>query len=105
MISPRWRIVLRSLSRDRVRTLLAVLAMAVSVMSIGMVSGASVILVGTLDSAYRHNHPADAVLETSLIDNGVLSAVRQVPGVSAKDQRGQREYGRSAAETTAATST
>jgi putative ABC transport system permease protein len=87
MISPRWRIVLRSLSRDRLRTLLAVLAMAVSVMSIGMVSGASVILVGTLDSAYRHNHPADAVLEASLFDNGVLSAVRQVPGVSAAEPR------------------
>jgi putative ABC transport system permease protein len=73
--------VLRDLSRDRVRTLLAVLAMAVSVASIGMVTGASVIMVDTLDAAYLRNHAADALLETSGFDPGVLSGVARTPGV------------------------
>ena len=55
--------------------------MAVSVMSIGMVTGASVILVTTLDGAYRANHAADAVLETTGFDGPALAAASAVPGV------------------------
>lgn len=87
-VSPRWRLVGRELSHDRVRTALAVLAMAVSVMSIGMVSGASVILVDTLDRAYVRNQAADAVFQVTPVDAATLTAVRAVPGVALAEGRG-----------------
>ena len=87
MTSPRWRMVLRDLTRDRVRTLLAVVSMAVSVAAIGMVTGASVIMVNTLDAAYHRNHAADAVLETSVFDPALMATVAGTPGVGVAEGR------------------
>ena len=86
-IRPRWRMILRDLSRDRVRTVLAVLSMAVSVMSIGMVTGASVIMVRTLDAAYVRNHAADAILEVSPVPSSLVAAAAAVPGVRLVEPR------------------
>jgi putative ABC transport system permease protein len=61
--------------------------MAVSVMSIGMVSGASAILVNTLDGAYRHNQAADAVLETTPFSATVLAAAEAEPGIRLAEAR------------------
>ena len=59
----------------------------ISKSSRGLVTGASVSLADTLDAAYRNNHAADAVVETTGFDAGAMDAAARVSGVRLVEAR------------------
>jgi putative ABC transport system permease protein len=88
MLSPRWYKVLRDLWRNKTRTILVVLSIAVGVFAIGMIQSAQTIIQRDLGGAYNAVNPATAqfyMLET--FDDDLVQSVRNIPGVHDAEQR------------------
>ncbi len=88
MLSPRWYKVLRDLWRNKTRTSLVVLSIAIGVFAIGMIQSAQTIIERDLDSAYNAVNPASAlffILEP--FDDELVQAIRNIPGVKDAEQR------------------
>lgn len=87
MLSPRWQKVMRELWRNRLRTLLVVLSIAVGVTAIGAVATTYTIVTRDLPANYARVNPADIKLFAEPFDEGLVQVVRDVPGVAAAEGR------------------
>ncbi|MBI3970880.1 MAG: FtsX-like permease family protein [Chloroflexi bacterium] len=80
-VGPRWRKVLRDLWRNRTRTVLVVLSIAVGVFAVGTIAGTRMMLAEDLAARYAATNPASAVLFTSPFGEDLVRAVRRMDGV------------------------
>lgn len=80
-MKPRWRKVLSDLWDNKSRTLLVVFSIAVGVFSIGVISGAYVIIANDMSASYAANAPANIELRTEDFDRDFLSSVQNAPGI------------------------
>jgi putative ABC transport system permease protein len=84
MLSPRWRKVFRDLMVNKTRTVLVVLAIAVGVFAIGVVSGTQVMLGHDLNTRYAETNPASAIIFTmEPFGEELVQTVSNVDGVEA----------------------
>ena len=81
MIGPRWKKMARDLSAARGRMVMMVVAIAVSVFGVGTILSAYTILTREISRNYLGTNPASAFLELDRVDEPLLQAVRQRPGV------------------------
>lgn len=70
-----WRKALRDLWRERTRTFLVVLAIALGIAAFSTVLSTYAILVRELDQGYLATNPASAVLRTDAVDDALLAGV------------------------------
>ena len=87
MLSPRWRKVLRDLWGNRARTLLVVLAIAVGVFAVGVITSSHIQLSRDLQVAWQQINPASAVLFTEPFEDELLWTIRRLDGVAAAEGR------------------
>ena len=87
MFRPRWRKVLHDLFDNIARTLLVVFSIAVGVFSIGVISGAFVIIRGDMGISYASNVPANIELRMVDFDDTVLASVRNAEDVQEAEAR------------------
>lgn len=88
MRSPRWQKLLRDLWMTRGRIGMMVLAIAVSIFSIGTVLNSYVILNREISRNYLSTKPASATLEMqSGVDDALIAAVRKQPGIADAEAR------------------
>ncbi len=88
MIAPRWRKVFRDLWRNRVRTLLVILAIAAGVTALGVVGITYWVVLQDLPASYRAANPAGARLFTDPFDDELVRVIRGMPEV--EDAAGRR---------------
>lgn len=87
MLSPRWVKVARDLWRNKSRTVLVVLSIAVGVFAVGMIASSQMILASDLPTSYTETHPAHAILHGRFEDETVAMVARMA-GVAAAEGRG-----------------
>jgi putative ABC transport system permease protein len=88
MLSSRWQKLLRDLWMTRGRMSMMVLAIAVSIFSIGTVLNSYVILNREISRNYLGTKPAAATLEMqSGVDDALIAAVRKQPGIADAEAR------------------
>ncbi|GAB4502393.1 MAG: FtsX-like permease family protein [Anaerolineales bacterium] len=80
-MKPRWKKVLSDLWDNKTRTLLVVFSIAVGVFSIGVISGAYVIISNDMSASYAANAPANIELRTENFDRDFLTSVQNAPGI------------------------
>jgi putative ABC transport system permease protein len=84
MLPPRWRKVFRDLMVNKTRTLLVVMAIAVGVFAIGVVSGTQVMLGRDLNTRYAETNPASAIIFTvEPFGDDLVQTVARMDGVEA----------------------
>jgi putative ABC transport system permease protein len=96
MLRTRWHKVLIDLWRNRARTLVVALAIAVGVYSVGVVLDVRQIVVREYESDLAAAKPADAIIRTQPFDDELVDRISRVPGVAAVEGRSQvrtRAYG------------
>ena len=81
MNSPRWKKLQRDLQAARGRMAMMALAIAVSLFGVGTILSAYTILTREISRNYLGTHPASALLELDRVDDSVVEAVRQRPGI------------------------
>jgi len=81
MVSPRWKKLWRDLQSARGRMVMMVLAIAVSVFGVGTILSAYTILMREVTQNYMGTNPASAFLELDRVDDALVQAVRQQPGI------------------------
>ena len=72
---PRWTKVLHDLWDNKSRTFLAVLSIAVGVFSIGVITGAYVIISSDINTSYATNNPMNIDIHNSPINSASISMV------------------------------
>jgi len=72
----------RDLRAARGRMSMMVIAIAVSIFGVGMILGAYTILSREMGRNYLDTNPASAFIELDRVDEALLTAVRQRPGIS-----------------------
>jgi putative ABC transport system permease protein len=82
MNSPRWKKVLRDLQTARGRMAMMVIAIAVSIFGVGMILSAYTILSREMSRNYLDTNPASAFIELDRVDDALVRAVRERPGIS-----------------------
>jgi putative ABC transport system permease protein len=82
-----WRKASRDFWRERARTVLVVLAIALGISAFAAVLSSYAILTRELDQGYLATNPASAVLRVDSIDNDLVAAILQNPEVSDAEQR------------------
>jgi putative ABC transport system permease protein len=82
MDSPRWKKLLRDLQAARGRMAMMAIAIAVSIFGVGSILGAYTILTREISRNYLGTNPASALLELDRVDDAVVEAVRQQPGIA-----------------------
>jgi putative ABC transport system permease protein len=87
MLRTRWQKVLIDLWRNRVRTLIVALAIAVGVYAIGVVLNVGELVVREYDSDQSGARIASAVLRTAPFDDDLAERVAEIPGVAAAEGR------------------
>src|SRR3972149_2034476 len=87
MISSRWHKVLADLWRNKARTILTILWIALGVFTIGLVTGLGEIMVSDTNAFYAAANPHSSIIYTSPFGEDVLQSVREVPGVTEVDGR------------------
>ena len=87
MLDTRWQKVLVDLWKNRSRTLIVALAIAVGVYAVGVVVNARTILVREYDSDQAGALPASAVIQTYPFDEDLANGVARLPGVAAAEGR------------------
>lgn len=87
MFAPRWHKVWQDLWRNKVRSLLVILSIALGVFAVGMVSSANVILQGDMKITYAAIHPAQVILDISPLTPEDLPEAQDLPGVSQVEGR------------------
>jgi len=88
-VSPRTplRKAVRDLQRERGRTLLVVLAIALGIAGFGAVLSSYAVLTRELNLAYLATNPASATIDTDRVDAELLDALRRHPGVAEVEAR------------------
>ena len=89
MLDTRWQKVLADLWKNRARTLIVALAIAVGVYAVGVVVNARTILVREYDGDQDGALPASAILQTYPFDDELSRGVARIPGVAAAEGRTQ----------------
>lgn len=87
---PRWRKVFHDLWDGKARTLLVVFSIAVGVFSIGVISGAYVIISNDMSASYAANNPSNIELRTVNFDEDVLTSIQNTHSV--KEAEGRRVF-------------
>ena len=88
MIRPRWRKILRDIWRNKRRTLLVVLSIAVGVFAVGTVAQMRVIVTDDMVESYEAANPPSAILYTAEpFDDVMVEAVRRMPQVAEAEAR------------------
>jgi putative ABC transport system permease protein len=82
-----WRKVWRDLWGNKVRTILVMRSIAVGVFAVGYVSSSFVMILNDMDADYRSVNPHGAIIYSEPFDDGLLQAVRRVPGVGQAEGR------------------
>ena len=82
MNSPRWKKLLRDLQSARGRMAMMVIAIAVSIFSVGTFLGAYTISIREMSRNYLGTNPASAFIELDRVDDALVKAVSQRPGIS-----------------------
>ncbi len=87
MFRPRWRKVVHDLFDNIARTLLVVFSIAVGVFSIGVITGAYVIISNDMPITYAANIPANVELRMADFDENVLASTRNASDVDEAEGR------------------
>lgn len=87
MFRPRWRKVIHDLFDNVARTLLVVFSIAVGVFSIGVISGAYVIIGTDMGVSYASNIPSNIELRMANFNDEVLNSVQNTHGVDEAEAR------------------
>lgn len=87
MFRPRWRKVVHDLFDNIARTLLVVFSIAVGVFSIGVITGAYVIISNDMPITYAANIPANVELRMADFDENVLASARNASEVDEAEAR------------------
>ncbi|MFT3894340.1 MAG: ABC transporter permease [Anaerolineales bacterium] len=82
MNSPRWKKVWRDLQSARGRMAMMVIAIAVSIFSVGMFLSAFTIANREMKRNYLGTNPASAFIELDRVDDALVEAVSLRPGIS-----------------------
>jgi len=82
MNSPRWKKIMRDLQAARGRMGMMVIAIAVSIFGVGMILGAYTILSREMRRNYLGTNPASAFIELDRVDDALVKAVSERPGIS-----------------------
>ncbi len=82
MNSPRWKKLLRDLQAARGRMGMMVAAIAVSIFGVGMILSAYTILSREMSRNYLGTNPASAFIELDRVDDALVKAVSERPGIS-----------------------
>lgn len=84
---PRWRKVLHDLWDSKLRTLLVVFSIAVGVFSIGVISGAYVIIANDMSASYAMNNPSNVEFRMVNFDDDVLASIENSHDVKEAEAR------------------
>lgn len=87
MFRPRWRKVISDLLDSKLRTALVVFSIAVGVFSIGVISGAYVIISNDMSASYAANQPANVELRMSDFEGEFLDTMRNYKGIASAEGR------------------
>jgi putative ABC transport system permease protein len=87
MLRTRWNKVLVDLWKNRARTLIVALAVAVGVYAVGAVVNVREILVREYTGNQAQSHPASAIVRTHPFDDDLAERIAKVPGVAAAEGR------------------
>ncbi len=88
MMRPRWRKVFSDLVDNKLRTALVVFSIAVGVFSIGVISGAYVIIANDMSASYSANNPMNVELRMSdPFDSTLVDTVKGMHGVAEAEGR------------------
>lgn len=82
MNSPRWKKIIRDLQSARGRMAMMVVAIAVSIFSVGMFLSAYTIADREMKRNYLGTNPASAFIELDRVDDALVQAVGERPGIS-----------------------
>src|SRR5687768_6322162 len=82
MNSPRWKKLFRDLQTMQGRMAMMVIAIAVSIFGVGMILGAYTILRREMSRNYLGTNTASAFIELDRVDDALIKAVRERPGIS-----------------------
>src|SRR5579859_172014 len=83
----RWVKIIHDLWIYKSRTFTVIMAIAIGVTGVGMVSTTQIILLENYMAQYRASNPADATIGTSSFGESYLRNVRNLPEVAAADAR------------------
>lgn len=86
-MKPRWRKIFLDLFENWTRTLLVVFSIAVGVFSIGVISGAYVIIENDMSASYAANKPANIELRMDDFDRDFLATIENAPGIAEVEGR------------------
>ncbi|MEP7288593.1 MAG: FtsX-like permease family protein [Chloroflexota bacterium] len=87
MFSVRWRKVLRDLWFNELRTILAVMAIAIGIFGVGSILSAYAILTREINVNFMGTSPASAILYVDKADTNLAKAVESLPGITAAEPR------------------
>lgn len=82
-----WRKIVRDIGQDRLRSALAVAAIALGIAAFFAVLSSYAILDRELNRGYLATNPASATIRADAIDDETLALVRALPGVAAAELR------------------
>lgn len=93
MIAPRWRKVLRDLSLNRARTVLALVALCIGTFGVGTVLSAYSILTREIAVNFESTRPPSVIVHVggAGADRELARAAEELPGVERAEARGQIE--------------
>src|SRR5512145_949826 len=85
---PRWRKVFSDLFDNKLRTVLVVFSIAVGVFSIGVISGAYVIIGNDMSASYAANNPMNVELRIEdPFDSDLVTIIKNIRGVAEVEGR------------------
>jgi putative ABC transport system permease protein len=82
MLSPRWKKLWRDLQAARGRMAMMVIAIAASIFGVGAILSAYTLLTREISRNYLGTNPASAFAELNQVDEELVAAVRQRPGIA-----------------------
>ena len=88
MLSPRLNKIIRDLYANRGRTILAILAITVSLIGIGTVLCSYSILLREINANYMKTEPASASLYLKRIDKTLIEEIQRIPEIKEVEARG-----------------
>ena len=86
-MSSRWKKVWADFWGNRIRTVLAVITIAVGAFAVGMNSNMELYMLESMDGDYLSANPAEATIVASPLDKEMAELARGVPGVDAVEGR------------------
>ncbi|PIQ24530.1 hypothetical protein COW64_18575 [bacterium (Candidatus Blackallbacteria) CG18_big_fil_WC_8_21_14_2_50_49_26] len=82
MNSPRWQKLVRDLQSAQGRMAMMVVAIGISIFAVGMILSAYTLLSREMSRNYLGTHPASAFIHLDRVDDALVKAVSEKPGIS-----------------------